>query len=365
MKILLSPLDWGLGHATRLIPIIRYLLSKQAEVHIAASGKGLEVLKKNFSEDRVTFHLLSDLNIQYSKKGGNFIWKLILQFPGLFLKKKKDANSILKLHRLHHYDIIISDNRYGVFAKGAYTIFITHQLQVLSGISSKADKKLLKYHSKLFKQYDEIWVPDHNSEELAITPKLSHPEKLLHQNIFYIGHLTQFNSKIESHSIKKENHIVVLLSGPEPARSLLLEKVIHQINNLSNYQFTIIAGSPLTKEYHLPSHIHLHGLLSKSEIELVIRDCSLVICRSGYSTVMDLMALNKKALFIPTPGQTEQEYIANELQSRMMFYSVPQEDLNLANDIPKAFSYNGFDSTYQKDVNEYFKKRVDDLFKII
>lgn len=358
MKTLISPLDWGLGHATRIIPIIRWLLSSQVDVHVAASGLGLDLLKKNFQDSSVKFHELSDMKITYSTHKKFFLTSLISQFPNLIIKKNKDNKTIQKLHRHHRYDYIISDNRYGVFAENAHNIFITHQVQILSGINSRADRMLLKFHKNLYKNYNEIWVMDSADKQFSLVPKLSHPHEATHPNLHHIGHLSQFDKTHIDATPHSKKKILALLSGPEPARSILYHKILNQAQNLKDYNFTIIAGSDSPQNDNNYDNIQLYGLLSQKEIQDVIADADIVICRSGYSTIMDLMVFHKKAIVIPTPGQTEQEYIAEVLDEKKIFMHVDQDNLNLSNDLKTAELYQGFNDHYRDNINEFFKKRL-------
>lgn len=355
-KVLLAPLDWGLGHATRLIPIIRYLIPR-TEVHIAASGLGLELLKKNTDiQAHVTFHQLTDLHINYSGEGQNMIWHLMTQLPALLKKKKNDAKIIASLQGQYQYDIIISDNRYGVLASGAYNIFMTHQVQILSGKNRLMDNMLLNIHKRLYAAYNEMWIVDHPNIGKAIAPALSHPDKKTHQNAHYIGHLSQFNRLSTADNIS-ESTVLVLLSGPEPARTELLLKLHDQALKMPKYKFTFITGAPINVELPEAKHIEVYGLLPSSDIITKMETCGLVICRSGYSTVMDLMVFEKKALLVPTPGQTEQEYIAQHLQSSRVCYNRTQNELNLQHDIPQAMTYSGFEG-YDASINTLFKERL-------
>jgi len=357
IRILLSPLDWGLGHATRLMPIIDYCLAQHQEIdlHIAASGLGFQLLKKKYKNKAISFHALSDLEIKYSASSRYFIFKLISQFPQWIRKKNQDEKTISKLHSQYHFDIIISDNRYGIYHSDAYNIFITHQVQILTGMNTLVDKISLWLHRQLYKKYHELWVLDAPHREDAIAPRLSHPRVRHQHRHHYIGHLSQFSALTGDH-LAKASHILILLSGPEPSRTILLNKLWEQACTLPHYSFTFITGKDTddSQLYSSQAHIEVKGLLTTDEILDHAQTAQLIICRSGYSTIMDLIAFKKKALLIPTPGQTEQEYIGHHLQQQNYCYTVSQEHINLTDDIPAAMSSKGLPSDLEKNLNQGF-----------
>lgn len=345
LHILISPLDWGLGHAARCVPIVRYLLSQGCRITVAASGSSLELLKNNFGKS-LYYQDIDGYDIMYSKNPKGFLWKILQQIPKMLSQIKNEHKWLLRFCKQHQIDGIISDNRYGLHHPTIPNIILTHQWQILSGISNFADRFLLQQHQKMLTKFDKIWLVDDASKNLAGV--LSKPSKgLLNKPFSYVGHLSQLNfskEKTLNHSHPKKT-ILALLSGPEPARSHLLHQIIQQAKTLPQYDFRIISGSkniPKTDE----EHVSIVGLANADEVKEAISKADLVICRSGYSTLMDLIEMQSKALCIPTPGQTEQEYLAEKLGAEGIVFHCKQNNLDLDAMIPEALQCKGFDDTW-------------------
>lgn len=352
-RILVASLDWGLGHATRCIPIIRELIIRQCQVELAGSGAAAKLLQAEFPE--LPFHALPAYNIQYPKNGGAFISKIIRQIPRILNTIQKEHLWLKQKQHEHHWDLIISDNRYGLWHSEIRTVFITHQLQIISGWGQYTDLLLRQLHYKMIHRFTHCWVPD-QAKEPHLAGTLSHPKKLPH-NIHYIGPLSRLahDEKVE------EQNIVVALSGPEPQRSLLEEKLINLFKGKqwTNQQIDILRGLPDSAPIPAATgNIRFINHLNSIEFAKIMSSATLVICRSGYSSIMDLIRLGKKALLIPTPGQTEQEYLAKWLGEQKLFISCSQDDPNLEQMIRLALEEQ--ERKIQPDF-EGFKKALDDL----
>lgn len=358
LKILIAPLDWGLGHTTRCIPVIQYLQQLGHQVIAAAEGASARLLSDNFPG--LLILPLRGYHIQYSKNKHTFTTKIVAQVPKL-LKVIREEHQWLKVQqRLHGFDLVISDNRYGLYHNEVSNVVLTHQLQIKSGKGNFADHVLRFLHYRMLQRFTECWVVDE-----AGTPNLSgdlaHPRVLPH-NAQYIGILSQFSQATEG--VLKDhtsNRILILLSGPEPMRSQLEQALLQQVQKLERYHFTIVAGNPLGEELSVPEHVHYHTHLNAANLQAELEKASLVICRSGYSTIMDLAVMGKKALLIPTPGQTEQEYLAQYLQEKNYFYYCPQHKLNLVSDIPAALaipslSFPATGQKIQKVIDQFLEK---------
>lgn len=314
-RILVAPLNWGLGHATRCIPIINALLDNNFIPVIASDGIALQILKKEFP--KLIFDELPPYNVTYAKKGYFFKWKLLMDSPKLLHAINEEKKVTQQLIEKHNIDGIISDNRLGVCSKKVPSVFITHQLNVLSGsttwISSKA-------HQKIIKSFNECWVPDHEG-----TPNLS--GKLGHVNnttltIKYLGPL----SRLQKTNSEIVYDLMVLLSGPEPQRTLLEEKLLHSLNNF-NGKILFVKGKIEEKTtIEVKNQFTIYNFMQTKDLEMAINSSKIIISRSGYTTVMDLAKIGKKAFFIPTPGQFEQEYLAKTLNSLKLVPTCKQND---------------------------------------
>jgi len=234
---------------------------------------------------------------------------------------------------------VISDNRYGLKIEGLKSVILTHQLQIMTGFGSGADSLMRRMHYRMLEKFDECWVVD-TQENGGLAGTLSHPRQLpAHSH--YIGLLSQLlaPAALEQHN----NNILILLSGPEPMRGILEEIMLQQAALATDYHFHVIAGNPSGRaRTHLPAHVSYTTHANAQELAHALAHARLVICRSGYSTLMDLAMFGKKALLIPTPGQSEQEYLATLLQTRGIALSRRQGETNLSKDIPEALDYKGF-----------------------
>lgn len=321
-RILVAPLNWGLGHATRCIPIIHALLNHGHQPYLASDGVALSLLQKEFP-DLPSFELPS-YKIKYAEKGRNFKLKMIWDSPKVVKAMSKEKKRVKKLVKEHQIDGIISDNRLGVFYKKIPCVFITHQLNVLSGNTTWMSSKA---HQKIIKKFDACWVPD-VKDKPNLTGKLGHLKKSK-MSIEYLGPLSRFE-KMDSDQIYD---LMVLLSGPEPQRTLLEERLLKELQWFEGKILFVkgkIEDSQTKEEIKTQKgSMIIFNFMQSEELETAINQSSKVLCRSGYTTVMDLAKLEKKAFFIPTPGQYEQEYLARRLQKQNLVPYSTQNNFKL------------------------------------
>lgn len=337
-RILIAPLNWGLGHATRCIPIIRALEKNNFEPIIASDGVSLELLRKEFPHlNSIT---LPSYNITYAEKGKNFKLKLISQLPHIFKAIKEERKITQKLVEKYDIEGIISDNRLGVYATKIPSVFITHQLNVLTGNTTWLTTKL---HHYFVKKFNECWVPD-KEKGPNLSGDLGHLEEPF-KNIKYIGPLSRLYKK----NAPNKYDLMIILSGPEPQRTLLEEKLIVELKK-SKDQILFIKGivesEQKTEEV---KNITYYNFMTSEQIETAFNESDKILARSGYTTVMDLAQLEKKAFFIPTPGQYEQEYLAKKFKKEGIAPSCKQENFELSK-LNKIDLYRGF-SNYTTDVS--------------
>ncbi len=319
-NILVAPLNWGLGHATRCIPIIRALIDNNFNPILASDGIALELLKKEFP-DLQTLELPS-YQIEYAKNGKNFKWKMIKNSPKMIkaiLAEKKIVKNWVNEYKLSG---VISDNRLGVRSKLIPSVFITHQLNVLTGNTSWLTTIL---HQNIIEKFNECWVPDFEFKP-NLTGKLGHLKKT-NLNLKYIGPL----SRIKKIDLPIKYDLMILLSGPEPQRTMLEEKLSKDVKNFKGK--TIFIKGVVEKEQEIEQFgdITFVNFMNSKEIEIAFNESELVLCRSGYTTIMDLAKLGKKAFFIPTPGQFEQEYLAKKLRRNGLYPYANQDDFRIEN----------------------------------
>ncbi|WP_027138349.1 glycosyltransferase [Gaetbulibacter saemankumensis] len=318
-RILVAPLNWGLGHATRCIPIINALIANNYNPIIASDGTALDLLRKEFPN--LVYTELPSYDVTYAKKGKYFKLKLLKDLPKLLKAIKKEKIVTNEIMDVFHIDGIISDNRLGVYSKHVPTAFITHQLNVLSGITTWFSTKI---HEKFIQKFDECWVPDLEGA-INLSGKLGHAA---HYEIptKYIGPQSRF----EKQDVEIKNRLMVLLSGPEPQRGILEQKLLQQLENYKNGQVVFVKGIMEEKQrIEIKDNISIYNFMTSTLLEQTINESEVIISRSGYTTVMDLAKLNKKAFFIPTPGQTEQEYLAKRLSELKLVPSCDQDNFHL------------------------------------
>ncbi len=326
-KILVAPLNWGLGHATRCIPIINSLLENGFEPLIASDGDALLLLQKTFPNLK-SFQLPS-YPITYPKNGFFLIIHLMLKFNKFKATYKAERLLIDRIVKLEHLDGIISDSRFGCFNKAVKSVYITHQLNVLSGIFTYFSSKL---HQNIIKKYNACWVPD--DKKNTHSGKLS---KSTSVKVKYIGILSRF---VAQQSVINYDYLL-LLSGPEPQRSQL-EKMLLQAFKNTDKRVLLIQGKVenIQREFH-KNGIKIVNFMLQINLQKVIAQSEIIIARSGYSTIMDLATMRKKAFFIPTPGQTEQIYLAKLLSKNCIAPFAWQTQFKI-DDLNKIENFKGF-----------------------
>ncbi|ATL46661.1 glycosyl transferase family 28 [Chitinophaga caeni] len=352
-KILIVPLDWGLGHATRDIPLIYELLNAGCEVIIAAEGKHAALLHQEFPG--LTMLPLPGYRIQYAQKGLFFGPKIIQQIPKIYKSVTYENNWLREIVKEYKIDAVISDNRFGLHHPGIKSVFISHQLLIKTPFGKPVENWLQSINYSYINKYDECWVPDFQGDN-NLSGELGHPKKLP-EHTKYLGCLSRFEP---IPGIEKKYDVLALISGPEPQRSNLESMILEQIKSLPIKALIVsgLPGQPFKNEI-APGIIHVNHLDSKSLNEAMIAS-DLVISRTGYTTLMDLAKLDKKSVLIPTPGQSEQEYLGDYFMKKGYSYCIPQQKFILAEALKaaatfpfKSYKDNGDMYAYKAVVKEF------------
>ena len=331
-KILIAPLDWGLGHASRCIPLINHLQKGGCEIIIATDGAQLSLLKQEFPG--LEFIQLKGYNVNYSKRKRLFGAKILWQIPKILLTIRREHEWLQKTIIDRKIDLVISDNRYGLYNNKIPCIFITHQLNVKAPFK-KVEYEMQKMNYRFINRFTECWVPDFEGEK-NIAGQLSHPTKMPAIKTRYIGPLSRFKNLPTAASFYK---YFFVLSGPEPQRTLLEQAVFKIIPQL-NGKVLVVRGRP--NEEKQPPKVGdalIRNHLTTETMQQAFLQSEYIISRSGYTTVMELLSLEKKSILIPTPGQTEQEYLANRLMRQQWCYYCQQDD-DLLQHISNAEKFN-------------------------
>ncbi len=338
-NILVCPLDWGLGHATRCVPVIQEFLNLGVNVIIAADKRPLAFLKKEFPA--LTFITFPGYDITYPEKGIMAV-KMLFSLPRIFRGIRKEKKFLQKIITEYNIDVVISDNRYGLWNKSVKCIFITHQLSVqIPGWLKFFEYFAMQLNKHYIKKYDECWVPDLQGRN-NLSGELSAKHKDFH-NVYFIGLLSRFRNyrnKFNDNKIKYD--IIFILSGPEPQRTVFENIVLEQLKKNNHLKAIIVRGiTESTEEKYINENIKIVNHLKTDQLAQAILESALVICRPGYSSIMDLITLGRNAVFVPTPGQTEQEYLSKLFRNKILFYSVSQRSFSLHKVIEKAAFYGG------------------------
>ena len=347
--ILVSPLNWGLGHATRDIPIIKNLLDHNHEVTIAASGNARSVLEQEFPECRcIEF---PDYPVPYSQSRF-FLPKFVAFFP-LILKALSDERKNLDLILAKDcYDLIISDSRLGVYSSEIPSVFITHQLHYhLPPVFWPAELIAVAMNGLVHEKYRSIIVPDNPPGSTSLAGKLSRPgSEASKKRVYFSGVLTSTHKR----DGKEDLDYLVMISGPEPQRTRLEKILLPQVNTIEGGR-VILLGSPGNHALQKQSDMcRVIPYASTRDKENLMNRAKFIICRSGYTSMMEIAELGKRhALLIPTPGQTEQEYLSWYYEKKCWFHSQSQYRLDLLVDIQIAQEpgYTGFPDVQKTEEN--------------
>lgn len=336
-RVMICPLDWGLGHATRCIPLISLLLEMGCEVIVAAGSEQRLVIHQSFG-DRIRSIRFPGYRPLYLKKG--FGLSVLLQAPILLGNIVFEHFFLRKLVREFSPALIISDNRYGVWHPDLPAVFISHQLHPIAPPALKwISPMAMRLMNVLLKRFSECWVPDvETGHSLSGMLSQSVQKKL---KVFRIGILSRFSISLpneetqgleaffEENKVYAGQFVLIMLSGPEPARSRFEQKLLDDAF-LKNEKCVLLRGKPSLKTEvdNWPEQWVVFKHLDTNRMQWLIRNARSIVCRSGYSSLMDLVALRRKALLIPTLGQTEQEYLARRMQHIFGFRWLAQEDFS-------------------------------------
>ncbi len=336
-RILVAPLDWGIGHATRCIPLIKALMQHNFEVVLAVDGRPMHLLMDEFPKLEVI--RLAGYNIKYPSYIPMSL-SMILQSPKILAKIKKEHLQLESIIKDYNIDGVISDNRFGLHTKQVPCVFITHQLQIQSPYFTDS---IQKFNYKYINKFDACWVMDNELKPLA--PALSSP-KSLPNNTHYIG----AQSRFEKMDLEQKYDLLALVSGPEPQRTMLEKGLTNALKDRPEKSL-IVLGKPELNNSKQLKNLSIKSHLNAKELNTAIEQSALVICRPGYSTIMDLAKLEKNAIFIPTPGQTEQEYLANNFSEHNICFTQTQADFNFEVALKESKNYKGFSKEINSNTN--------------
>lgn len=330
MKIIYAVCSWGLGHATRSLPVIRKLVSEDHDLTIISHGRSLELLKKELGEN-LKFIELEDYPMLLSENSRQFMAKSMIYWPTFIGSLHNGFSYVKNLLEKEKFDRIISDARYDIYSRSIPSFFISHQIRIMNPLRFKMFERGSEiFNLFFFKRYAGVIVPDYKEDNLS--GDLSHNLHRIDENkLHYVGVLSDFEKKKKT----KDIDYLISISGPEPQRTMLEEKIMSQVNDL-NGKVVVTLGKTENIDKYNSKNIETYSFLPKKEREDFLNRAKLVVSRSGYSTILDLSVIGAKALMTPTPGQIEQEYLGQYHNKKGSFYCVNQEKINLARDVEIA-----------------------------
>lgn len=338
IRILVAPLDWGLGHATRCIPLIQRFLDRGCDVWIASEGRTQQLLQQEFPS--LTHIALKGYRVRYAASRLGLAVKITAQIPRILQTVRYEKHWLRQAAREFGLDAVVSDNRFGLSHPGLPCVFLTHQLRIKAPFGSFVQS--LNY--RFINRFDSCWVPDVAGEP-NLSGSLGHPKRLPAIPVRYLGVL----SRLVPQKAFQRISLVFLLSGPEPQRTLFEKQILHQLTNedpLVPGTVVLIRGLPgggaLLPEITslvASGRLVVYDHLSATRLAEVLSAADWVVARTGYTTVMDLVRLQKKSILVPTPGQTEQEYLGEYLRASGIACTFPQAGFSLKEALREAAVY--------------------------
>ena len=301
---------------------------------IAASAEQKLFLQQEFPQ--IEFIELKGYGIRYSKAGWLFFFKLLLQAPRFLSTIKYEYKWLDKIIDEHKIDLVISDNRFGLHSKKCPCIFITHQLTIKANFAL-LETLIQKINYSYINKFNACWVPD-AAEKINAAGILSHPKKLPAIPVHYIGLLSRFKKNITT---EKKYDYCIVLSGPEPQRTILEKLILKDIDSIAG-KTLLVRGLPASEETIQKAYtVEIKNYLPGIQMQQAFEQSEYIISRSGYTTVMEILSMQKRSILVPTPGQTEQEYLADILQKQALIFTISQNKFSVINAIQQAkqFSY--------------------------
>ena len=337
MQVLFAICSWGLGHAARDLPLIKRMIQNGHQISIVGQGRSLEFIKKELGKKH-TYYEISDYSPVYSSKAFS-VTKFVGKVPFYLREVAKEHKKIEQLVNSNGYERIISDSRFGVYHPGIPSFLIFHQLRFIAPGRIKILERCTEGFNYFFfrNNFQKFLIPDVEKEDLSLSGDLSHNLCYFKEaKINYLGVLCDLKKR----EISQDIDYFISISGPEPQRTIFEKKIMSQLSSLKG-RVVIALGKPEEKKETSCKDVKIFSYLGRKKQEEMMNRSRLVITRPGYTTLMELAMLGKKALFIPTPGQTEQMYLAEYHFKKANFYRVFQNEVNLAEDVVKAEKYPG------------------------
>lgn len=359
--ILVAPLNWGLGHATRCIPVINALLAHGCNVIIASSERPYHLLRQEFPQLQHIY--FPNYEIEYPENE-NMAVTLLRKGPEMFWETYKENQRLQDLIWEHNIKGVVADNRFGFYNRRIPTVFLAHQLNLrmtpgFAWLKPIANGLNLQYARK----FSQIWIPDFQGEP-NLTGGLSHFDELP-RTAKYVGPLSRFaGAEVKQTGAFKGYDMLITMSGPEPQRTLLEDRLTQQALQLP-FKTLMVVGKTENgnNRVEVAPNVHKVAHLPAGQMMEAMQSVKYIVCRSGYSSIMDLAALGLKAAFIPTPGQPEQEYLAETYKEKGVAPFATQSSVDLKNLLAEYDNYRGF-SGFKTD-EHLLDNAIDEFLRLV
>jgi hypothetical protein len=338
-RILFAVHDWGLGHATRSLVLIRALVARGDHVTVLmAESPGLQLLRAELG-DACEYHCYGDLPKPFSRYPALFYLRMSLATPKVWLRFELEQRLTEKLVRERRIDAVVSDSRLGVWSREVPSYCLFHSLrQIIPGRPAALERLVERAQRHLLRGYRAILVPDVDGDD-ALAGDLAHDLDLDwgFGRVVYLGPVSELGSEAAAEDID----YFFSLSGVEPHLTMLAERVLAALPLLPGRSVVTLGRPDAAGESREIGTAIVHGYLDRRAQGAMLARARVIVGRSGYTTLMELAGLGKRALFIPTPGQSEQEYLARLHRERGHVFSTTQSALDIANDLRRADAATG------------------------
>jgi len=338
MRIMYAVCSWGYGHVTRSLPIIRRFIKEGHEVVCVATGQPRYMLEQELGhfDNQVEIVDVKDYPLPYTQNPDAFFFKFLATSPTMLIRIQKENDWVAKDTARRKYDLIVSDNRYGIYNKRVPSFLMTHQLRMLApGRVRFMEWGTEKFVSFFQDYFTKFIVPDFEEDDLCgdLCHNLTQYKK---GKIAYIGVISDFPY---DPTMEKDLDGYISISGPEPQRTSYERTLRKQVGELKG-KWIMSLGKKKAPVERIGNVKVVPYLTTKDRAETLSRT-DFVITRSGYTTLMDICMGGHKALLSPTPGQTEQEYLSAIHNKKGTWYSVDQDKIDLLEGIKKAKKFTG------------------------
>lgn len=338
-RILFAVHDWGLGHASRSLLLIRALVERGDSITVvSAAGDGMRLLQSELG-DACRFVSYRDIPKPFSRWPAMFYLRMSLATPWVLARMRSEHRFVEALVAREHYDCVVSDSRFGMWSANIPSYCILHSLrQIIPGRPRWMERLVERGQRDLTKGFTRILIPD-IEEQQGLSGELGHDPVIDWgvDRLCYIGPL----SGISRTDAPVDIDCFFSISGIEPQRSILEKRVLAALPQLDG-RIVVTLGRPAQAgSCRQSGNATVHGYLDRKAQGEMLNRARLVMTRSGYTTLMELAELGQRALLVPTPGQSEQEYLARFHHQRGHVWSTTQRNLDFARDIAQAMARPG------------------------